>query len=377
MPELTVKPKQRLLSLDVFRGATIAAMILVNNPGDWSHIYPPLEHSKWNGCTPTDLIFPFFLFMVGVSIIFAMQSKKAEGGGHGKLIFRAFRRMVLLIVISLLIQLFYHPDLATLRYPGVLQRIAIVYFICTLLYLKVTFRNRNLLLAFVLVAYYVLMTFVPVPNLGHANLNPETNMGAWLDRMVFTPAHLWRESNTWDPEGLLGTLPAIGTGLLGMIAGRWLKHPNYKGSVKVSWMFVYGVAAVAAGLLWGQFFPINKSLWTSSFVLYTGGLATLLLAGCYWLIDINGNNRFAWIFAVFGTNAITAYILSGILPGLIGFIHINSGGRSLNANAYISQHFFNPYLSPNNASLASALLLVILIWLILLPLYRKNIVIKV
>ncbi len=377
MSELIVQPRQRLLSLDVFRGMTMAAMILVNNPGDWQHVYAPLEHAEWNGWTPTDLIFPFFLFMVGVSIVFSMQSKKKSPELHGKIILNAFRRMVILIAISLGLNLLFHLSFANLRYPGVLQRIAVVYFICTIIYLKTTARTRNWLLAFVLVAYYLIMYYVPVPGFGHANIEPSTNIGAWLDRLVFGTAHLWSESKTWDPEGILGTLPAIGTGLFGIAVGRWLKRTDHTSGDKISWMFTYGVLAVLLGLLCNNFFPINKKLWSSSFVLFTGGLATTGLAMAYWLIDVQKHRRFTYFFSVFGTNAITAYILSDLVPPLIGLVKVHSGDKVISGNEWLMNTLFKPVLSPLNASVAGALLLILIIWLILLPLYHRKIMIKI
>jgi predicted acyltransferase len=360
--------KPRLLSLDVFRGVTVAAMILVNNPGDWSHIYPPLEHSVWNGCTPTDLIFPFFLFIVGVSIVYAMETKVIVAENHTKMILSALRRGLILIVISLIIQAMFH-GIANLRFPGVLQRIGVVYFICTLLYIKTTQKTRDWLFVLLLIGYYIIMAFVPVPDTGHASLDPATNMGAWLDRTVFSTNHLWSESHTWDPEGLLGTLPAIATGLFGIRVGSWLKRRDRDDAVKVSWMFIYGVIAVVAGLIWGLFFPINKALWSSSFVLYTGGWATIALAISYWLIDVHGHKRFTTPFVAFGANAITAYILSDFVPHYLNKISI--GGSS------IYQLVFVPYFSPFNASLACAIMQVLLIWLLMWILYLRKIIIKV
>jgi predicted acyltransferase len=361
--------KKRLLSLDVFRGITIAAMILVNDPGDWSHIYPALEHSKWNGCTPTDLIFPFFLFIVGVSIVYAMQRKAANPENHGRILASAFRRGLLLIIISLAIQLILHPGFDHLRFPGVLQRIGVVFFICTILYLKASERTRDVLFALLLIGYYVLMVFAPVPDTGVASLQPETNMGAWLDRIVFSTNHLWAESHTWDPEGLLGTLPAIATGLFGIRVGTWLKREDREDGEKVSWLFTWGVLAVIAGLFWGFFFPINKALWTSSFVLYTGGWATIALAACYWLIDVQGYKKYTSFFIPFGINAITAYVLSDFIPHYINKIKI--GGAS------VYQVVFEPYFSPFNASLVSAVMMTLLIWVFMRILYLMKIIIKV
>ncbi|MBK0380156.1 acyltransferase family protein [Mucilaginibacter segetis] len=361
----------RLLSLDVFRGITIAAMILVNDPGDWGHIYTPLEHSEWNGCTPTDLIFPFFLFMVGVSIVYAMESKKAAGASQSKIILTALRRTLILIGITWLTQIILRWDfnLGHLRLPGVLPRIALVYFICTILYLKTSQKTRDWIFAGVLIGYYILMNFVPVPGVGYANLNPETNMGAWLDRLILTPDHLWQSSRTWDPESLLGTIPAIGTGLFGIRVGTWLKRKDKENSVKVSWMFTYGVLATILGLFWDLFFPINKALWTSSFVLYAGGLATVGLALCFWLIDVQGHKRFTYPFVVFGVNAITAYVLSGFIPHYLNLITF--GGKS------IYQTLFVPFFSPINASLAGAIFIVLILWLVMRVLYLRKIFIKI
>jgi predicted acyltransferase len=367
----TALKSPRLLSLDFFRGLTIAFMILVNDPGDWGHIYAPLEHSVWNGCTPTDLVFPFFLFMVGVSIVYAMESKKAGGVGQSKMILTALRRMVVLMLITWLTQIIlrWNFNLGQLRLPGVLPRIAMVYFICTVLYLKTSQKTRDWVFVIVLVGYYLLMTFVPVPGLGYANLEPETNLGAWIDRSLLTPDHLWHSSHTWDPEGLLGTLPAIGTGLFGIRVGTWLKRKDRDDSVKVSWMFAYGVIAVLLALVWDLFFPINKALWTSSFVLYTGGLATIGLALSFWLIDVQGHKRFTYPFVVFGTNAIAAYVLSGFIPHYYNKITI--GGKSIYDNLFV------PYFSPVNASVLGAILIVLILWLIMWVFYLRKIFIKI
>lgn len=359
----------RLLSLDVFRGATVAAMILVNTPGDWGHIYAPLEHSKWNGCTPTDLIFPFFLFIVGVSIVYAMAGKAANPKNHGRMLVGAFRRGIVLIAISLAIQLILHPGFDHLRFPGVLQRIGVVFFVSAILFVKTSQTFRDCLFVIILIGYYLLMTYVPVPDTGVPSLLPATNMGAWVDRVVFTTNHLWVESHTWDPEGLLGTLPAIATCLFGMRVGTWLKRKDRESSVKVSWMFTYGISAVILGLIWDLFFPINKALWTSSFVLYTGGWATVALAFFYWIIDVQEYRVLIWFFRPFGANAITAYVLSDFIPHYINKIHI--GGSTL------YQILFEPYYSPYNASLAGAIAMTLLIWALMWILYKRKIIIKV
>lgn len=376
----------RLLSLDVLRGGTMAAMILVNNPGDWGHVYPPLDHAEWNGCTPTDLIFPFFLFMVGVSIVFAMEKRLTQTHDHGKLMWHAFKRMVTLLLINYGVHIFFQflagkfniiSILHDMRIPGVLPRIAVVYFICTVIYLKTTPKTRVWLFISALIGYFIIMTCIPVPGVGYANLNPDTNLGAWLDRLVFGTNHLWSQSRVWDPEGILGTIPAIATGLFGIRVGSWLKNKDIEDGKKINWMFVYGVGAVVIALFWDFFFPINKKLWTSSFVLYTGGLATVALAALYWLIDVYNYKRATPFFVTFGMNSISAYVLADIVPGLMGAIKMTYNGQPTNLYGYIYQTTFVPFFSPVNASLAAAIALVLLLWAIMYPLYKYKIIIKV
>ncbi|MEX8548588.1 MAG: acyltransferase family protein [Mucilaginibacter sp.] len=376
LTQKTAKP--RLLSLDVFRGITVAFMTLVNNPGDWGHIYAPLEHSEWNGCTPTDLVFPFFLFIVGVSIVYALESKKTDIGLHKKLTIGVLRRAVILYLIGLVLNLFPYLHFSTVRIPGVIQRIAVVYAIAALFYI---YGNRKVWTnAFVaiLVAYFLIMTFIPVPGVGYANLNPETNLGAWLDRTILGEAHLWKSSKTWDPEGILSTIPAVATALFGILAGTFLKRKDKDDAQKVSWLFAVGVLSVIAGLVVDLFFPINKALWTSSFVLYTGGLATIGLTLLYWLIDVQGYKRFTKPFVVFGVNAITVYTLSGLIPRILSMINVhNAEGKTVNGHQYLYEKFFTPYFSPINASLAGGLTYVLIWFVILWLMYRKNIIIKV
>ena len=386
MPELAILQKSpaRLLSLDVFRGITVAAMILVNNPGSWSHIYAPLEHAEWNGCTPTDLIFPFFLFIVGVSISFALGSKKEHKAGHTKIILTALKRALILFALGLFLSLF--PKVftepleafKTVRIPGVLQRIAVVFFISALIFVKTTQKTQLRIMIALLLGYWALLTLVPIPGVGYANLEKEMNLGAWLDRSILTEAHLWKSSRTWDPEGILSTLPAIATGLFGVLIGTWLRRKDRDASVKISWMFSVGVIAVILGLVWDLCFPINKALWTSSFVLYTSGLATIGLSLCYWLIDVQGYKNGTKPFMVYGVNAITVFFLSGLIPRILNMIMVKMpDGTEVGLREWMYQTFFTPYFSPINASLAGAVTY-ILIWLaILWWMYNKKIIIKV
>jgi len=373
----------RLLSLDVFRGLTVAAMILVNNPGSWAHIYAPLKHAEWHGCTPTDLIFPFFLFIVGVSICYALGSKKGYMS-HSKLIITALKRALILFGLGLFLNLF--PKVftepleafQTVRIPGVLQRIAVVFFITAIIFIKTTPKTQLRLLIGILLAYWAMMTLIPVPGVGYANLEKETNLGAWLDRTLLTEAHLWRSAKTWDPEGILSTLPAIGTGIFGLLVGTWLKRKDREESVKISWMFSIGILAVILGLIWDLCFPINKALWTSSFVLYAGGLATIGLALCYWLIDVQGYKKGTTPFVVYGINAITVFFLSGLIPRILTMIKVNMpDGTTITSREWMYESFFSPYFSPINASLAGAVTF-ILIWLgILWLMFSRKIIIKI
>jgi predicted acyltransferase len=365
--------RPRLLSLDFFRGFTVAAMILVNDPGDWGHIYWPLEHSKWNGCTPTDLVFPFFLFMVGVSIVYAMESKKADIANHNKLLLSILRRTLIIIALGVCLPLINDFQFAHLRFPGVLQRIGLVFGITALLYVKTGIRTQVIIAVGCLIGYYLLMTLVPVPGFGTPNLEPAANLGAWIDRSVFTENHLWSSSKTWDPEGLLGTIPSVATCLLGVFTGTWLKLGKLKTSADLLKIMGAGIVLIILALIWDPFFPINKQLWTSSFVLLAAGLAINILALSYWFIDIKGNKALLPPFLAFGRNAIAAYVLADIIPALIAAIPV---GKT-NLWSFTYNQLFVPYLSPENASLAGAILTVLIIFIPVWILYKRNITIKV
>lgn len=369
--------KQRLLSLDFFRGLTVAAMILVNNPGDWEHIYAPLEHSKWNGCTPTDLIFPFFLFMVGVSITLAIGPRKGDKTLHKKLILTALKRAVTIYIIFAAIDFLFEFNFNNFRILGVLPRIAIVFFITVVLYLKTNFKQQLWLFSIILIVYYLLMNFVPVPGFGPSNLEPDTNLAAWLDRTILTTKHMWSGSKTFDPEGILSTLPSISTCLFGLMVGDWLRRKDKTDAVKAAWLFTVAIFAVIAGLIWNGFFPINKALWTSSFVLYTGGLATAGLTISYWLIDVQQRKKYITPFIAYGANAITAYIAADVVLAVLAWIHVDLNGTTTNLQGYLYQTIFVPNFSPINASLAGAITYVLILMVPMLILYKKKIFIKV
>ena len=372
------KPSARLVSLDFLRGLTVASMILVNNPGDWGNIYPPLEHSKWNGCTPTDLVFPFFLFIVGVSINFAIGDKRLNPALHNKLITGAARRSVMIFGLAMILSLCMNGfDFTHLRLPGVLPRIAVVFFLCALLFIKTSRRFQIGLFFSILVIYCALMTLVPVPGFGPSNLAPGTNLAAWIDFHILGTNHMWSQSKTWDPEGILSTLPAISTCLFGVLTGGFLKRKDLPEANKVAWLFSVATLSVIAGLIWDLFFPMNKALWTSSFVLFTGGLATAGLALSYWLIDVQNRKKYTTPFLAFGANAITIYVVSGYLPIVLSLIKINTAQGKKGLTQFLYDNLFTTWLSPVNASLASALAYVILLSFPMIWMYKRKIFIKI
>jgi predicted acyltransferase len=381
----------RMVSLDVFRGATIAAMILVNDPGSWEHIYRPLEHAEWNGWTPTDLIFPFFLFIVGVSMTLSFASRIARGITRRALVIHVVRRSALIFAIGLFLNGFPDFDLSSIRIMGVLQRIALCYLAAGLLYLatfqrepapgqptrvRANLRVTAAVAIVLLVGYWALMTFVPVPGYGTGHLGKEDNLGAYVDRTLMA-GHLWSESVTWDPEGFLSTLPAIASLLIGILAGEWLRSDRHAVR-KALGLAAAGLVLLVAGRLLHPYFPINKNLWTSSFVLFTGGLAMLSLAACYWIVDVRAWRAWAAPFLVFGMNAILAYALAALVSEVstdFEFLHFH--GRETTLHGWIYDKYFVPHANPVNASLAFAIFFVLVIFLLLWPFYRGKLFLRV
>ena len=370
-PSAASTSSTRLTSLDLFRGVTIAAMILVNDPGN-DHPYWPLEHAEWNGWTPTDLIFPFFLFIVGVSLVFSSESRLRRGDSRAVLVLHAFRRAVIIFAIGLAMNyslvLLSPANFPGLRIPGVLQRIGVCYFAATILFLYTRPRTRVVVVAALLIGYWILMRIVPVPGFGVPGrdipfLHPDANLAAYLDRKLLTT--LW--DKTRDPEGLLSTLPAIATALLGVFTGEWLRSQRSE-QIRLLGMFLSGVVGLILGQTWAIWFPINKKLWTSSYVLFTAGFALVCLAFCYWATDMK-RWRGAWTkpFLVFGRNAITAYIVAWLFAVTMFIINIKVNGEAQSAFHLIFQRFFAPLGSPSFASLLFSLAFVLLclipIWL--------------
>ncbi|MBL3656897.1 acyltransferase family protein [Fulvivirga sediminis] len=306
----------RLLSLDVFRGITIVAMLIVNDPGSWSYIYSPLEHASWHGCTPTDLVFPFFLFIVGVSVSLSLKKVRYEKQHHSSRIGHIIKRSIILFGIGLFLNAFPFFHLESIRIPGVLQRIAIVFLVCAVLFLKTSWKSQVIISIIVLLLYWLLMAVLPMSY--NQNLLPGDNLAAHIDA-YFLSGHMWSSTKTWDPEGLMSTFPAIVTGIIGMLAGQWLQLKQSKETMVIG-LFVVGNVLIVLGLFWDMAFPINKSLWTSSYVLYSGGIALNFLAILYWLLDVKRWRGKGWlIFKAFGVNAIFAYIFGVLLSYGFGY----------------------------------------------------------
>jgi predicted acyltransferase len=378
---------ERLVSLDVFRGLTVAAMILVNNPGNWQYVYPPLEHADWNGWTPTDLIFPFFLFIVGVSIALSIGGRLERGESRRSLIPGILKRSVKLYAIGFFLASFPFFHLSRVRIPGVLARIAVCFLIASLIFLFTSARGQAMAAAALLAIYWILMKAALVPADYVAavvdrggNLEKEANLAAYIDYRLLG-GHLWSQSKTWDPEGLLSSLPAIATALLGILAGRWLKSDRSQ-RAKILGLLAGGVFCAALGQIMNLWFPINKNLWTSSYVMFTAGLALIFLAVCYWLVDLRGHRRAAFPFVVFGMNAIAVFALSGLAAKLIGLIKEGVAQpdgtlKYVSLQNYYYERFFASWASPFNASLLFAIAFVALMYVPMYILYRKKIFLKV
>jgi predicted acyltransferase len=362
----------RLLSLDAFRGLTIAAMILVNNPGDWGHVYWPLLHVPWHGWTPTDLIFPFFLFMVGMSLTFSRRLEWRP----------AVSRALKLVGLGLLLNLYPYFPVAGLRWPGVLQRIGVCYLAAWAAKRWLSPRAQAALVAVLVVGYWALMTKVTGPEGHPPNLEMQTNLSAQVDRILLVP-HVWSYTKTWDPEGVLSTLGAIATTLLGLLFGEWVRSGRRPFTITVG-LLAGGLVLTALGVLWGEaappwlLFPVNKSIWTSSFVLLTGGLAAALFGLTYFVVDVVGWRRWATPFVTYGRNAIAVYVGAGFLADtLLAIRWAGTDGVVASLWTRLFDALYASWLPPYQASLAWALGFVLLFYLLALWMDRRGIYLKV
>jgi predicted acyltransferase len=393
--------RERLVSLDVFRGITIAGMLLVNNPGTWSAIFPPLEHAAWDGWTPTDLIFPFFLFIVGITTYLSMSARRARGDDDRALVKQILRRGIIIYLLGFAMAMFPFYQWGTIdslpnasawqrivfriehvRILGVLPRIAIVYICAGLLTLKTTLKQQIVIIASLLLGYWFAMTLIPVPGegaIGAALLHTkDRNLAAYLDRLILGTNHIWIGGVTFDPEGPMSTIPAIGTAMLGVIAGRWLALKEKPLLERITGLFAVGSLGMVLGLMWNWSFPINKSLWTSSYVLFTAGMACVALATIMWIVDYVNVKGWTKPFVVYGVNPIVAFVGSGVMARLIYTLwHVNYNSKSTAIQDAIYQSVFLPWLPERVASLAFAITFVLLWYGILLVLYRKKIILKV
>lgn len=397
-------PSNRLISLDVLRGLTIAGMIVVNDPGSWAYIYLPLRHADWHGITPTDFVFPFFLFIVGVSVVLAYTRRKSSGAPKGEMVQKIFKRSAIIFSLGVFLWLFPGFDFSNVRLPGVLQRIALVFMACSLIFLNSDWKFQAKLGAVLLLGYWFLLAFVPVPidetirlaletgevksaagqlKIGElsklsesfiaANLEPGANLEAWIDRLII-PLRLYQY--TWDPEGLLSTLPSIATGITGMMAGHLLLSKKTR-EEKAFFLLLAGFVAMSLGNVWDWFFPFNKNLWSSSFVLYTSGLATMTLGATYYLIDVRKwDGKILFPFKVFGANAIAAYVLHGVFARFFG-MKIGSGEEAQSLKGIFMDMGMTTGFSGEFTSLSYALLYTAFIYVFVWWMYKRRIFLKV
>ena len=376
--------RERMLSLDVFRGMTVAGMLLVNNPGTWGAIYEPLEHAPWNGWTPTDLIFPFFLFIAGVTTHLSLSARRAAGADDNEIRRQIIKRGALIVLFGLLVAAFpYYPAtrFTAIRIPGVLQRIGVAYTCAALLTLRTTVKQQVVILSVLLYGYWFAMTLIPVPDaMGGIGANlltePSRTLAAWTDRWLLG-GHLWINSKTWDPEGPLSTIPAIGTAMLGVLAGRWIGQARPL-EERLNGLFAAGALGMMTGLMWHWSFPINKSLWTSSYVVFTAGMACVSIATISWITDVRRVTNWTRPFVIYGVNPIIAFVGSGVMARLVYTLwQVDFHGKQTSVQTVVYQTVFASWLEPRNASLAFALMFVLFWFVILWALWRKNIIFKV
>ena len=396
----TPTARERLVSLDVFRGLTVAGMILVNNPGTWSAIYPPLGHAPWHGWTPTDLIFPFFLFIVGITTHLSLTARRERGDTDAALVKQIIRRGAIIYLLGLLMAWFPFYQWGTiegmtnptfwerfvyrlehLRILGVLQRIGLVYIFAGLLTLRTSLKQQVVIVAALLFGYWFAMTLIPIPgkDIGALYLSkPGETLQAYVDRAILGTNHIWSGSKTYDPEGILSTFPAIGTAMLGVMAGRWIgqRRPLVE---RIAALACVGCLAMVVGLMWNWSFPINKNIWTSSYVVFTAGMACAALATIMWIIEEHNIRWWTKPFVIYGVNPIVAFVGSGVLARILYTLwKVPYEGAPTPVEAVIYRSVFAPAFSdPRTASLAMAFTTVLFWFGILAILYKRKIFLKV
>jgi predicted acyltransferase len=373
-PEGTMSAPRRYESVDVLRGIAVAAMVVINNPGSWTDGYPLLAHSEWNGCTLADLVFPLFLFVVGISITLSVGARTDRGERAATMAAGIVRRAALLFALGLVLNGFPHFDLAALRIPGVLQRIGLCYLFAGLLVLKTTAHGQGVVAISLLAAYWMLMALVPVPGHGAGIFEEQGNLAGYLDDLVMR-GHLYHDG--FDPEGMLSTMPAVATTLFGVLAGRWMTSRR-SGSARTLGLVAAGCLGLAIGTVMDAWFPINKQLWTSSFAVFTAGAAAVSCGFCYWLIEVKGWRLWAVPFFALGTNALAVYAFSSLVASLLESIHVTSGpGTSDGLRLYLFEHLFLPWAGSQGGSLCFAVVyLMAWLWAMTL-LYRRRIFIRI
>ncbi len=380
--KMTATP--RLLSLDAFRGATIAGMLLVNNPGSWSDLYPPLAHAPWHGWTPTDMIFPFFLWIVGVAMALSFARRVEQGADRGALFRHVLVRSAIIFGLGLFLAAFpfgllpaHNFSLEKLRIPGVLQRIGLCYLAAGAIFLRTTWKGQLGWTAGLLLGYWALLSFVPVPGYGAGVLEPTGNLCWWIDSHLLA-GHTWSGAPApgFDPEGILSTIPAIATTLLGAVAGHLVR--TLSGPALSLRLVRDGAVLLAIGAAWGLVLPINKNLWTSSYAAFMAGWAMVLLGGFHWLIDVRGWRRWAAPLVIYGSNALAMFVLAGLIGKLLYLIKwTGADGKAVTLKTWIYQGGFVPLASPVNASLLFALSFVLVFLAIAWALWRKKWFLKI
>ena len=356
----------RLLSLDFFRGLTIAAMIVVNDPGSWSYIYAPLKHADWHGATPTDLVFPFFLFIVGISISLSLSKREISGN----LYFKIVKRSIIIFLLGIFLALFPSFDFENLRIVGVLQRIAIVYLICAILYLNTSFSTQLKSGIGLLLFYWITLMFISFGGNLAGTLEPGNNFAAWVDSFI-VPGRMYQE--TWDPEGFYSTIPSIATGISGMLCGKMILNTNNSLKDKIIKLFYWGSIALIIGHFWDYIFPINKHIWTSSYVLYSSGLGMMILAMSIWIIDEKKHTSNIKFGLVFGSNAIVAYVLHGMVWRLFQIPIIGDVGLQ----KFWMDTGINLGLPAKFVSFDWAIFYTLVIYFIVYQLYKRKFFIKI